>query len=71
MGQTKRKLITRVTEHKSNLRKGSNSYSVITEHALHHKIDNTKVLEEERYFNKRSISEIINKTTNKYSKRHR
>jgi len=36
VGQIKRKLITRVTEHKSNLHKGPNSYSVITEHALHH-----------------------------------
>ncbi|KYN37250.1 hypothetical protein ALC56_08307, partial [Trachymyrmex septentrionalis] len=64
VGQTKRKLITRVTEHKSNLHKGPNFYSVITEHALHHshKInwDNTEVLDEERYFNKRLISEIIN-----------
>jgi len=31
VSQTKRKLITRVTEHKSNLCKGSNSYSVIIE----------------------------------------
>ena len=48
MSQTKRKLITKVTEHKNNLRKDSNSYSVITEYALHHshKIDwdNTEVL---------------------------
>jgi len=29
------KLIIRVTEHKNNLRKGPNSYSIITEHALH------------------------------------
>jgi len=52
----------RVTEHKRNLRKGPNSYSVITEYALYHshKIDwdNTEILDEERYFNKRLISEI-------------
>jgi len=66
VGQIKRKLITRVTKHKSNLRKGFNSYSVITEHALHHKIDwnNTEILDEKRYFNKRLISEIIKQQTN-------
>ena len=46
MGQTKRKLITRIIEYKSNLRKGL--LILLSEHALHHKIDNTEVLEEER-----------------------
>jgi len=64
VGQTKGKLIIKVTEHKSNLRKGPISYSVIIEHALHHcheiDWDNTEILDEEKYFSKQLISEIIN-----------
>jgi len=63
VGQTKRKLNTRVAEHKNNIKKTSN-HSVITEHRLefHHDFDwaNPKILDIEKHYNKRLLSEMIN-----------
>jgi len=63
VGQTKRSLHTRVSEHKSHLRKNSAQNSVITEHRLKHKYDfdwdGVKVLDKETNYNKRLIFEMI------------
>jgi len=57
----KRKLKTRITEHKNQIRR-TNNVSVITEHKLskNHEFDweNVKIIDRERYLDKRSISEM-------------
>ncbi|KYN09297.1 hypothetical protein ALC57_18593 [Trachymyrmex cornetzi] len=62
VGQTKRKLKTRIKEHKSDIRK-SNNHSVVSLHQLEygHQIDwdNINILDSEHSFYKRSISEMI------------
>jgi len=68
VGQTKRKLNTRVAEHKRDIKKTSN-HSVITEHRLEydHEFDweNPIILDIEKHYNKRLLSEMINIKTQK------
>jgi len=63
VGQTKRKLNIRIVEHKKDIKKTSN-HSVITEHRLEydHEFDweNPKILDIEKHYNKRLLSEMIN-----------
>jgi len=64
VGQTKRKLNTRVTEHKNDINRNTRKHSVITEYRLdkNHEFDwdNPEILDKERYYYKRLISEMIN-----------
>jgi hypothetical protein len=63
VGQTKRKLKTRLKEHKNNIRLNSSKHSVISEHILNygHTFDweNTQILDSEPNYYKRLISEMI------------
>jgi len=63
VGQTKRSLHIRVSEHKNHLRRNSTQSSVITEHRLKYKHDfdwdGVKILDKETNYNKRLISEMI------------
>ena len=63
MGQTKRKLKTRLKEHIKDLNKPTNSLSVISCHKLDsdHTIDwdNSSILDSEHSYYKRMISEMI------------
>ncbi|KYN22564.1 hypothetical protein ALC57_05036, partial [Trachymyrmex cornetzi] len=63
VGQTKRKLKTRLAEHRNHINRNSNNQSVITEHRIEfdHDFDweNVAVLDEERSLNKRLISECL------------
>jgi len=62
--QTKRKLNTRVSEHKKDINKTTPNHSVIINHRLqfNHDFDwdNPKILDKEKYYYKRLISEMIN-----------
>jgi len=69
VGQTKKKLNTRVTEHKRNINKKNGKLSVISEHRLenNHEFDwdNPMVLDRDKFYYRRLISEMINiKTQN-------
>jgi len=63
VGQIRRLLKTRIDEHQSHIQRNTNQSSVITEHRLEflHDFDwdNIEILDEEIYFNKRIISEMI------------
>ena len=63
VGQTKRKLKTRIKEHKADLRKSPSEFSVVSRHRLNemHELDweNIKVLDKEQSLIKRRISEMI------------
>jgi len=63
VGQTKRTLNTRISEHRNHIKRNSPQTSVITDHRLEfdHKFDwdNVEVLDEEINYNKRLISEMI------------
>ncbi|KYN16034.1 hypothetical protein ALC57_11718, partial [Trachymyrmex cornetzi] len=63
VGQTKRKLKTRITEHRNDIRKSNNNYSVITKHRLEHGHDfdweNTEIVDSERFLHRRRISEML------------
>ncbi|KYN22608.1 hypothetical protein ALC57_04991, partial [Trachymyrmex cornetzi] len=63
VGQTKRRLSTRVNEHKSDIRKNTSSPSVISDHRIkfdhNFKWDEVKVLDSESTYNKRLVSEMI------------
>ncbi|KYN09482.1 hypothetical protein ALC57_18401, partial [Trachymyrmex cornetzi] len=63
VGQTKRKLKTRLDEHRNHINRNSNNQSVITEHRIefNHDFDleNVAILDEERSLNKRLISECL------------
>jgi len=68
IGQTKRRLSTRVAEHRKDINKKTPNHSVITNHRLefHHDNfdwDNPSILDKEDY--KRLISEMINIKTQK------
>jgi len=69
IGQTKRKLSTRVGEHKKDINKKTSNHSVITEHRLeyNHEFDweNPVILDNEKQYYKRLISEMINIKTQK------
>jgi len=64
VGQMKRKLSTRVTEHRNQINHKTIKMSVISEHRLNHnhEIDwkNVKILDNERFYWKRIISEMLN-----------
>ena len=63
VGQTKRKLKTRLKEYINDVKKPINSLSVISNHRIDtdHMMDcgNTKILDSERAYYKRLISEMI------------
>jgi len=62
VGQTGRRLITRIKEHRSNINRVSSSHSVITEHHLTgHDFtwNNVQILDEEPSYIKRHISEML------------
>jgi len=69
VGQTKRKLNTRIAEHKKDINKKTSYHSVITEHRIEydHKFDweNPKILDIEQHYHKRLISEMMNIKTQK------
>jgi len=54
VGQIKRKLNTRISEHRNQINRKSTNTTVITEHRLRHNHDvdwlNTKILDSERFF---------------------
>jgi len=74
VGQTKRQLQTRMREHRSDINRRSSSPSVISEHRLTYnhdfKWDKVEILDNERTYNKRIISEMIHikKQTNSINK---
>jgi len=63
VGQTRRLLKLRIEEHKNHIKRNTTQTSVITEHRLKysHEFDweNVEILDEEVYFNRRLISEMI------------
>ncbi|XP_018361292.1 PREDICTED: uncharacterized protein LOC108760021 [Trachymyrmex cornetzi] len=63
VGQTKRTVKTRITEHRNDIRKTNSNHSVITEHRLNfnHDFDWDKVeiVDNERFLYKRRIAEMI------------
>jgi len=63
VGQTKRTLNARVSEHRNHARRNTTQNSVITDHRskFSHEFDwdNVKILDEEMNYNKRLIFEII------------
>jgi len=63
VGQTRRLLKQRIDEHRNHIRRNTTQTSVITDHRLKfsHDFDweNVEILDEEVYFNKRLISEMI------------
>ncbi|XP_018366339.1 PREDICTED: uncharacterized protein LOC108763331 [Trachymyrmex cornetzi] len=63
VGQTGRKLKTRISEHKKHINSTTSSKSVITDHRLQceHDFDweNIEVLDTEGFYNKRLVSEMI------------
>ncbi|EFN72003.1 hypothetical protein EAG_06100, partial [Camponotus floridanus] len=63
VGQTGRKLITRINEHKKHIDRVTTNKSVITEHRLNFdhefKWDDVKILDKESFYNKRLISEML------------
>ncbi|KYM97837.1 hypothetical protein ALC62_11470 [Cyphomyrmex costatus] len=63
VGQTKRKLITRVNEHRNHIRRNTSSKSVITDHRLDHSHEfnwnNVNILDCESFYHKRLISEML------------
>jgi len=64
IGQTKRKLNIRISEHRNQNHRKSYNTTVITEHRLRHNHDfdwlNVKILDNERFYWKRIISEMFN-----------
>jgi len=64
VGQTKRKLNIRISEHRNQIIRKSTNTTIITEHRLSHNHDfdwlNVKILDSERFFWKRIISEMLN-----------
>ncbi|EZA51358.1 hypothetical protein X777_10007 [Ooceraea biroi] len=63
IGQTKRCLVTRVSEHKRNINGSSEKYSVLTDHrlSLNHDFDwtNSTVLHKEIHLRKRLVAEMF------------
>jgi len=61
--QTKRRLNTRILEHKKDINERTANHSVITEHRLefgHEFWDNPKIVDKEKQYYRRLISEMIN-----------
>ncbi|KYN23497.1 hypothetical protein ALC57_04081, partial [Trachymyrmex cornetzi] len=63
VGQTKRTVKTRITEHRNDIRKTNSNHSVITEHRLNfnHDFDwdNVEIMDNERFLYKRRIAEMV------------
>ena len=63
VGQTRRLLKTRISEHRNDIRKSTGNPSVISEHRMLHSHDfnwdNVEILDNEMYLNKRLISEML------------
>jgi len=63
VGQTKRKLKTRITEHHKQINNKASKMTVIAEHGLSHNHNfdwsNVEIMDNERYYWKRIISEMI------------
>ncbi|KYN20260.1 hypothetical protein ALC57_07164, partial [Trachymyrmex cornetzi] len=63
VGQTKRKLSTRLKEHQSDIRKNTGSPSVITDHRItfdhNFQWDSVRILDNEPSYGKRLVSEMI------------
>jgi len=62
VGQTKRRLNTRVNEHKKDINKKSGNYSVITEHRIecNHDFDwENPILDKDKHYYRRLVSEMI------------
>jgi len=63
VGQTKRQLKTRISEHRSDINKKTGIPSVISNHRLTmgHEFDwnNVLILDKERFYKKRLISEMV------------
>ena len=63
VGQTCRQVKTRISEHRNHIGRNVSSHSVITEHRIEcgHEFDwdGVKVLDHERFYHKRLISEIL------------
>ncbi|KMQ83798.1 hypothetical protein RF55_19076 [Lasius niger] len=62
VGQTSRLLKTRINEHKNHIRRNITQHSVLTDHRLKNyefTWDKVEVLDEERIYGKRLMSEII------------
>jgi len=63
VGQTKRQLKTRIKKHRQDIQKKSGNFSVVTEHKIdyNHEFDwdNIEILDTERFYNKRLISENL------------
>jgi len=63
VGQTKRRLNTRASEHQKDINKKTSNHSVITEHRLefNHEFewDNLIILDKEKQYYRRLISEMI------------
>lgn len=55
---------TRISEHRSHINRNTTTHTVITDHRLHHSYDfcwqDIKILDNERNYNNRLISEMIN-----------
>jgi len=70
VGQTKRRLSTRISEHRNDINKKTSNHSVITEHKidLNHDFDwdKPKILDKENYYFRRLTSEMINIKTQIY-----
>jgi len=64
VGQTSRKLMTRIKEHKNYIQRTSTTHSVITNHKLNcnHDFDwdNVMILDKKHFLLKRLISEMLN-----------
>jgi len=63
VGQTNRHLITRIKEHKNDIKKHSDNYSVVSKHRLmqNHDFDwsNPKILHKEKHKKRKEIAEMI------------
>lgn len=63
IGQTKRRLQTRVNEYLSNINKKTGSPSIISDHRINHrhnfKWNEVAILDREPSYNKRLISEMV------------
>jgi len=62
--RTKRKLNIRISEHRRDINKKTGKHSVITEHRINNNHEfnwnNPQILDKEKYYYRRLISEIIN-----------
>jgi len=64
VGQTKKKLNTRISEHRRDINKKTGKHSVITKHRINNNHEfnwnNPEILDKEKYYYRKLISEMIN-----------